>query len=151
MKHITVNQTGGSPDNFKAAFIRALQETVESEVREILILVPQKSNLEHGDIENVLGRAVVKKLLKNESVTFSDFKVSIRARTLRTIEMTPKSEVIIGAYLTPPEFEGIIAMSFDAVAAIYVPWMDAELEAWMLKNPELIDVPSYIAQLNKKG
>lgn len=151
MKRITVDRAGTSEDAFKAAFIRALQESVQNTVTEILILVPQKSNLEHGIIEKVLGVVLVKKLLKNESVPYADFKVNIRARTLRTIEMSPKSEVIIGVYLKPSEFEEVLSKSFDAVAAIYVPWMDAELEEWKLKNTELIDVPAYLAKLNKKS
>ena len=107
--------------------------------------------MEHGIIENVLGRPIVKKLLKNESVPYGEFKVNLRARTLRTVEISPKSEVLIGAYMKPTEFEAVLAKSFDAVAAIYVPWMDDELDAWKLKNPELIDVPVYLAKLNKKG
>lgn len=151
MKHITVNLTGGSESAFKAAFLRALQETIQSKVSEILILVPQKSNLERGIIEKVLGRELVKKLLRNESVPYGDFNVSIRARTLRTVEMSPKAEVIIGAYLSPSQFDGVLANSFDAVAAIYVAWMDEELEAWKLKNPELIDVTAYLERFAKKG
>ena len=48
MKHIAIEQTGGSEEAFKAGFIRSLQEALQNDAKEILLLVPQKSNLEHG-------------------------------------------------------------------------------------------------------
>lgn len=152
MKHVALKQTGPSEAAFKAGFIRSIQEAILCGATEVLLIVPQKSNIAPSAIENVLGKAFVGKLLAGDSIPYTDTGVSIRARTLRTVELAISSGVILSVYVPPEDIEGVLAHAFEAKACVYVAWIDAELEQWTaLKNPEILDAEELLKGFTKKA
>jgi len=149
MKHSVINQSGPSQDAFKVAFLLSIQEALRNKVKDIVLLVPLKSTLEHGPIEKFLGREAIKTLLKGQPVSSgATIGISIYARSLKTLDSPPS--VILSAYIPSKELEIVLKRYPNVAAVIYLPWMDAEIEEWKkLKKPELIDVSEFLKRLDQ--
>jgi hypothetical protein len=129
MKHIAIAKT----DNSKAAFASgvgvALREGLRLKCPEVLLVVPQNSQLDPGGIELVLGRSAGGRLRKGLTATIVAEAPVIRAVTLRKLGGAASSLVVLAAYLDPEQTDQALDKLGEIACCVHVVWMPAHLQS----------------------
>lgn len=129
-KRILVPANGPELEPIQTALeiVRILAER-DSGIKEVLIVVHTKGNLNGTTLETVLGNGVSKALAEGKSVRLFENLV-LRAETLKQINQYRASHIIIGVYADKKMLDTIDTLP-RSNAVIIVPWiMDDEVQEW---------------------
>lgn len=129
---------GGDKDAVRKGIRKAVELTsLEDSPQNVLIVVPTKSQLDHGVLVDVLGQAVAKALLKGTAVRLSDNAV-IRCATLKTLRIFSSHDTVITCYLSADSMQ-VVEEKLQFKSMVVIPWTPHDVAEWnKIWNPTII-------------
>ncbi|WP_151173444.1 hypothetical protein [Pseudoalteromonas ruthenica] len=133
-----VNSVGGNIEGFKIGLAKALQLTIESDSKELLIKVGQLANAT-GMMSDVLGDEFVKSLIKNKQKTLNiqNQMISIHLESDKSKRSNFRSGVSFAPWATTEALNSIIS-DHRTVMSVYVPWLDTELNDYTANHQDSV-------------
>ena len=117
--------------SLRNGLIKAI-ELASNNTKELLIYTGNKSIFEGNIIENIIGKELQKKLLKNREIKFSDITIFLEFNNSK--KSTFKRGVIITPFASSFAYNDAINDN-RCTDIIYTPWMEKEYNDYIYKNP----------------
>ena len=134
---------GQGPDleALKECLALAVKVSREKELKMITLLVPMKSNFENSVVADLLGKKVIKTLLKGQKVKAID-DIYMELESIQTFSEYATYEMIIGIYLSQKGIDVLDSVR-SVKAIIFLPWLKDEVSDWIARwNPSIVGEPA---------
>jgi hypothetical protein len=120
---------GPDVEALKRCLSLAIKVSQDKGFQTITLLIINKKNFENTIVADVLGRQVIKYLLKKEKVQAIG-NIYFELESLQTFNKYASYEIIIGLYLTQKGIDVLDAV-LNTKVVIYLPWLEDEAKDWI--------------------
>ena len=117
------------PDQIKTAFRGVLDLCNEHDISRVTLVVPKKGGWEHTLVAEFLGSGMTKALLNGQAVPLVKGGATITLESPQTFRNNVGQGLILGAHISGADMAKIDD-AWDAKAILYMPWTEAEGQAW---------------------
>lgn len=144
---ILIPNEGSAPkEKVTQAFAAAMKSANDFGLKEIVLLVPAKGNIDESFFGGILTRAACSTLRK------PDGRIAIEGYVIRceSPETIGQMEgVVLAFYLSSEDLENVQTTSFSIKAIVFVPWLNEEGSSWYSTwNPSVIGVAPKAYHIN---
>jgi len=125
--------TGPSMEDFQTAFATSIGIAIENELKEILIVVHGKTNLD-GIISDAIGEMVNKLQKPGGTINIEGITIYLETQKIRSAF---SSGIIIAAHVSTKLLNTLLTDP-RATDVVYVPWALEELEQYLSNNESVV-------------
>lgn len=127
---VPVDSQNAEALNLALGYAREICDKVGPDVRDIILLVHSKHQLEHTSLSRSLGAAYVKALSKGPIALSGDGR--LHAETIKTLRYPPRKSVVVVYYAEPKILDYVDGLN-NIVGVVAVPDIPGEADNWVAR------------------